>query len=65
MNKKWEWKFRLSNLECPCKGCAKRGPECHGVCPEYKEYQKKATRENNRIKKRIYLQGLTRRIDGR
>ena len=65
MGNKWEIRFRLSNLECPCKGCERRGPECHGICPEYSDYQRKAARENNRIKKRMFLEGLTRKIDGR
>lgn len=24
---------------CPCKGCTKRSPECHGSCAEYAAYK--------------------------
>lgn len=24
----------------PCKDCSKRQPDCHSVCPEYKEFRK-------------------------
>ncbi len=36
-------------MECPCKGCKRRDPECHGRCADYIYWKKKV--EEDRAKK--------------
>lgn len=32
--------YSFNSVSCPCQGCDKRSPECHGSCNLYAQYKK-------------------------
>lgn len=50
-------------IRCPCKGCGKRSPECHGKCEEYLDWSKKekALRTERERQERIKYGGKRRK----
>lgn len=38
----------MNYTKCPCQGCEKRSVGCHGTCQEYKEFQVRISRINQR-----------------
>ena len=45
-------------MECPCRYCNKRTPDCHGKCEEYKEWDQNNKFINEKVrqtKRMLYL----------
>lgn len=40
----------MAKIDCPCLGCDKRYPCCHGSCDDYKKYQKTRQEKADAIK---------------
>lgn len=54
-------------IDCKCKDCDKRTPECHSQCPDYKKFQEENAKKKSELEKRkaLYSHNYMKRIRDR